>query len=57
MQEYIANGVKLGWLFDRKHQQVLVYRADNSITQYPITAILSGENVVPGFTLAAQSLL
>lgn len=57
MQEYIANGVKLGWLLDRKNQQAFVYRADNSITQYPATAILSGEDVVQGFTLAAQSLL
>lgn len=57
MEEYIANGVKLGWLLDRKSQQAWVYRADGSITQYPATAILNGEDVVPGFTVALKSLL
>ena len=57
MQEYIANGVKLGWLIDRQNQQAFVYRSDLSITQYPATAILSGEDVVPGFTLPLKSLL
>lgn len=57
MAEYIANGVCLGWLIDRKNQQALVYRSDGSITQYPATAILSGEEVVPGFTLALKKLL
>lgn len=57
MQEYTANGVRLGWLMDRHHQQAWVYRADGSITQYPTTATLSGEEVVPGFTLVLQRLL
>jgi Uma2 family endonuclease len=57
MEEYIVNGVKLGWLIDRQNQQALVYRQDGSITQYPATTILSGEDVVPGFTLALKALL
>jgi Uma2 family endonuclease len=57
MQEYIANGVKLGWLIDRKNQQALVYRSDGTVTQYPATAILIGENVVPGFNIALRKLL
>jgi Uma2 family endonuclease len=57
MQEYIDNGVRLGWLIDRKNQQAWVYRADGTITQYPATATLSGEEVVPGFTLALERLL
>jgi Uma2 family endonuclease len=57
MQEYIANGVSLGWLIDRYHKQAWVYRADGSITQYPATATLNGEEVVPGFTLVLQRLL
>ncbi|MEH2444298.1 MAG: Uma2 family endonuclease [Nostoc sp.] len=51
MKEYIANGVKLEDLIDIKNQQALVYRQDGSITQYPATAILSGEDIVPGFML------
>lgn len=57
MEEYISNGVQLGWLIDSKNQQALVYRRDGSITQYPATAILSGEDVVPGFTLSLTKLL
>ncbi|MEH2371656.1 Uma2 family endonuclease [Nostoc sp.] len=57
MEEYISNGVQLGWLIDSKNQQALVYRRDGSITQYPATAILSGEDVVPGFTLPLKKLL
>ena len=57
MEEYIANSVQLGWLIDRKNQQALVYRQDGSITQYPATAILSGEDVVPGFILPLKKLL
>ncbi|MBD2206920.1 Uma2 family endonuclease [Calothrix sp. FACHB-1219] len=57
MAEYIANGVRLGWLIDRQNQQALVYRQDGSITQYPATATLSGEDVVPGFTLLLKKLL
>jgi Uma2 family endonuclease len=55
--EYIANGVRLGWLINIHNQQAFVYRIDNSITQYPATATLSGEDVVPGFTLPLKKLL
>ncbi|WP_375469648.1 Uma2 family endonuclease [uncultured Nostoc sp.] len=57
MEEYIANGVQLGWLIDRKNQQALVDRRDGSITQYPATVILSGEDVVPGLMLPLKKLL
>jgi Uma2 family endonuclease len=57
MQEYVENGVRLGWLIDRQNQRAFVYRADGSITQYPGSATLSGEEVVPGFTLALKVLL
>lgn len=57
MREYIDNGVRLGWMIDRQNQQAWVYRADQSVTQYPATGILSSEDVVPGFTLAVESLL
>ncbi|MEH2192616.1 MAG: Uma2 family endonuclease [Nostoc sp.] len=57
MEEYISNGVQLGWLIDSKNQQAFVYRRDDSITQYPATAILSGEDIVPGFNLLLTKLL
>lgn len=57
MGEYIANGVKLGWLIDRQNQTALVYRSDGTMTTYPATAILSGEDVLPGFSIVLQKLL
>ncbi len=57
MTEYLENGVRLGWLIDRQNQQAWVYRADGSITQYPATATLTGEEIVPGFTLTLKSLI
>ncbi|MDJ0582747.1 Uma2 family endonuclease [Crocosphaera sp.] len=57
MEEYRENGVKLGWLIDLHNRQALVYRQDGSITTYPPDAILNGENVIPGFTLALKILL
>jgi len=57
MEEYRENGVKLGWLIDRHNKQAFVYRQDGTITCYPANAILSGEDVVPGFTLALEILL
>ena len=57
MQEAVSKGVQLGWVIDRENQQAFVYRADGLITQYPATAILSGEDVVPGFKLALKYLL
>jgi Uma2 family endonuclease len=57
LQEYIQQSVKLGWLIDRKNRCAYVYRADGSITQHPETAVLLGEDVVPGFTMPMTRLL
>lgn len=57
MQEYIEQGVQLGWLVDRKNKTGYIYRSDGSVTQYPATALLSGEAVVPGFELKLSVLL
>ena len=54
MQEYVEQGVRLGWLMDRQNKMAYVYRADGSVTQYPATATLEGEDVVPGFRLALK---
>ncbi len=51
MREYQANGVRLGWLIDAQNQRVEIYRASGEpeILESPIQ--LSGEDVLPGFTL------
>jgi Uma2 family endonuclease len=56
MEEYRANGVRLGWLIDPQQQQVEIYRLgqDVEILQSPTT--LSGEDVLPGFVLDLRSV-
>jgi len=51
MQEYIDNGVRLGWLIDPKTQQVEIYRQGRSPAVLSSPTTLSGDEVLPGFTL------
>ena len=51
MRLYIQNGALLGWLIDPRNRRVYVYRAgqpEPELLENP--EILSGENVLPGFT-------
>ncbi|MEM9218267.1 MAG: Uma2 family endonuclease [Cyanobacteria bacterium P01_F01_bin.150] len=56
MQEYMDNGVQLGWLIDPKNKRVAIYRIGQAgeILENPST--LSGETVLPGFTLLLKRL-
>ncbi|WP_035990936.1 Uma2 family endonuclease [Leptolyngbya sp. KIOST-1] len=51
MQEYMASGVRLGWLFDPKGQQVEIYRPGAEAEVRSLPTQLSGETVLPGFSL------
>lgn len=51
MQEYIDNGVRLGWLIDRKTRYVEVYRPDRPVEVLENPTVLSGDAVLPGFEL------
>jgi len=52
MQEYMANGCRLGWLIDRYARKVYVYEPGKSIVEHLSLDIqLSGEPVFPGFEL------
>lgn len=52
MQEYLDNGVRLGWLIDPRRQQVEIYRPTRSVEIRSIPVILSGEAILPGFELS-----
>ena len=57
MDEYMANGCRLGWLIDRKNEKTYIYRADGSReTVESFNEILSGEDVLVGFTLRIADL-
>ncbi|PHJ55993.1 hypothetical protein VF14_34920 [Nostoc linckia z18] len=57
MQEYIENGVQLGWLIDRKNKRVEIYCPGKNVEILNNPASLSGENVLPGFVLNLQNIL
>jgi Uma2 family endonuclease len=51
MQEYIANGARLGWLIDPATRRVWVYSADDGFRVLDRPESLSGDPVLPGFIL------
>ena len=51
MQEYLDSGLRLGWLIDPISQQVAIYRQNQEVEILPLPTTLSGEDVLPGFTL------
>jgi len=56
MGKYIDNGVRLGWLVDPSGQETIVYRPDCEPETKPFYDELSGEGVLPGFTLRLVDL-
>jgi len=51
MQEYLNSGLRLGWLIDPQKQRVEIYRQNQAKEIVPLPTSLSGEGVLPGFTL------
>ena len=56
MREYIANGLRLGWLINPKNQQVEIYRPNQEIEVLESPTSLCGEDVLPGFILDLQPI-
>lgn len=57
MQEYIENGVSLGWLIDAKERKVYVYRPNEEVEILENPKEISGGSVLEGFTLSLQEIL
>ena len=51
MQEYLDNGTRLGWLINRKTRQVEIYRQGQAVEILTNPESLSGENILPEFSL------
>ncbi len=56
MQEYIANGLRLGWLINPKDKQVEIYRPNQEVEILQSPRTLQGEDVIPGFVLDFQPI-
>lgn len=57
MCEYIAQGARLGWLIDPRRNVVEIYRPGRPVEIMKATATVSGEDVLPGFTLELNGIL
>jgi len=51
MQEYLDNGVKLGWLIEPSSKTVEIYKLGQKVETLNSPSTLSGENILPGFVL------
>jgi Uma2 family endonuclease len=56
LQEYLANGSRLGWLIDPKTRQVEIYRPQQPVEILQAPDVLSGESVLPGFSVCTAVL-
>jgi Uma2 family endonuclease len=56
MQEYLQNGLRLGWLINPKLRQVEIYRPNRDVEVLESPTTLSGEDVLPGFVLDLEPI-
>lgn len=56
MQEYLENGLHLGWLINPKTRQVEIYRPNQEVEILQSPRSLQGEDVLPGFVLDLQPI-
>jgi Uma2 family endonuclease len=56
MQEYLANGARLGWLIDPIEKKVYIYRPGSTVECMDDPATLTGEPLLPGFVLKPKEL-
>ncbi len=57
MREYLDQGARLGWLIDPLRNTVEIYRPGRPVEVREAPATLSGEDVLPGFTLDLTGIL
>lgn len=56
MQEYLDNGARLGWLIDPIDKRAYICRPGQPVEILDNPSLLSGDPVLPGFTLNVQEL-
>ncbi len=56
MQEYLDNGIKLGWLIEPKTKTVEIYRQGKTVEILNNPQNLSGENILTGFVLDLSNI-
>ncbi len=54
MEQYIANGARLGWLIDPYRRRVYIYRPGVPVAMLDAPETISGDPVLPGFVFAVR---
>lgn len=57
MQEYVVNGLRLGWLVNPQDRQVDIYTANQTKQVCDRPQQIDGADVLPGFVLNLSSLV
>ena len=52
MQEYLASGLRLGWLINPQQKQVEIYRPNKTVEIVNMPVNLSGEDILPELNMA-----
>nr|WP_322743524.1 Uma2 family endonuclease [Romeria gracilis] len=57
MQDYLENGLRLGWLINPQNRQVEVYGLGQAVKVLDSPTELSAEPVLPGFAMSLRQIL
>jgi len=57
MEEYIANGARLGWLLDPIDNVAIIYRSGQLPERIDKPTILAGDSILPGFNFDFREIL
>jgi Uma2 family endonuclease len=57
MEEYIANGARMGWLVDPIDNRAVIYRPGQPPERIDNPGVLTGEPVLPGFKFEFKEIL
>ena len=57
MEEYIANGARLGWSLDPLRNCATIYRPAQAVQEIEKPAIISGDPVLSGFNFDFREIL
>jgi Uma2 family endonuclease len=56
MDEYIANGARLGWMIDPETRTVEIYRPDRALEKMAGVDSVSGEGLIESFVLDLRTV-
>ena len=56
VEEFLEAGTRIVWGINPRRKSITIFRGDNSITALRAADILSGEDVIPGFSLPISEI-